>query len=407
MSSQRDDHYHYTPPASRPGKSSPLGDPQCSGFFQTGQGGRTVLPPLSSAFPTSCFPGPVSYSNQYTQPRATSQARFDAQFNPSVFNQWTQAPTNNQASMSSFGYYDTADNRYGSYYPTYPSRTSSPMPSDTGADADRKLPPLSTASPVAREERWNTTTYPVVSSPGMHNASGAMRSSPASYSFTAYPTTNTAASYTGYEMSMADVRNHVQAQSIHQTQASVLAADARSEPSYGRPTNQSQLASPYSSPPISPTTSEQEPTIKKKRKRADATQLKILNETYARTAFPSTEERQALAKELDMSARSVQIWFQNKRQSMRQTKQSTLTSGSTVNQAFTLSSPTSDASTEEAGTSAYETTPAPMTNASYVPRSSQVEGMNSPSLSYRRPRNREAHDPQRHSSQWQSQSGRY
>jgi homeobox protein YOX1/YHP1 len=52
----------------------------------------------------------------------------------------------------------------------------------------------------------------------------------------------------------------------------------------------------------------EEPTVKKKRKRANAAQLKILNETYNRTAFPSTEERIALAKMLDMSARSVQIW---------------------------------------------------------------------------------------------------
>lgn len=68
-----------------------------------------------------------------------------------------------------------------------------------------------------------------------------------------------------------------------------------------------------------------EPVIKKKRKRAgkpsivyvtasadesspDAEQLKVLNETYNRTAFPSTEERIELAKKLGMSARSVQIW---------------------------------------------------------------------------------------------------
>lgn len=71
----------------------------------------------------------------------------------------------------------------------------------------------------------------------------------------------------------------------------------------------------------------------------------MLNETYNRTAFPSTEERIELAKKLGMSARSVQIWyvvrsalypeaplhynfinthspgdhrFQNKRQAMRQ-----------------------------------------------------------------------------------------
>ena len=52
-----------------------------------------------------------------------------------------------------------------------------------------------------------------------------------------------------------------------------------------------------------------DPTIKKKRKRADARQLEALNGVYTRTAFPSTEERQQLARDLDMSARSVQIWL--------------------------------------------------------------------------------------------------
>ena len=51
-----------------------------------------------------------------------------------------------------------------------------------------------------------------------------------------------------------------------------------------------------------------EPTIKK-RKRADARQLEALNGVYARTAFPSTEERQQLARDLDMSAGSVQNWL--------------------------------------------------------------------------------------------------
>jgi homeobox protein YOX1/YHP1 len=57
-------------------------------------------------------------------------------------------------------------------------------------------------------------------------------------------------------------------------------------------------------PPVDPAA---EPTIKKKRKRADARQLEVLNATYNRTAFPSTEERAALAKQLDMSARS--LWW--------------------------------------------------------------------------------------------------
>jgi hypothetical protein len=51
------------------------------------------------------------------------------------------------------------------------------------------------------------------------------------------------------------------------------------------------------------------PTMTKKRKRADAAQLKILNEAYERTANPSTEERQALATKSGLTSRAVQIWF--------------------------------------------------------------------------------------------------
>ena len=53
-----------------------------------------------------------------------------------------------------------------------------------------------------------------------------------------------------------------------------------------------------------------EPAIKKNCKRADARQLEVLSTTYNRTAFPSTEERTQLAKDLDTSARSVQIWLE-------------------------------------------------------------------------------------------------
>ncbi|KAF9792483.1 hypothetical protein BJ322DRAFT_49631 [Thelephora terrestris] len=77
---------------------------------------------------------------------------------------------------------------------------------------------------------------------------------------------------------------------------------------------------------------QEHPPPKKKRKRADAEQLRVLNEVYARTAFPSTEERQDLAGKLNMTPRSVQIWFQNKRQSMRNThRQSTSVRGTGSN----------------------------------------------------------------------------
>lgn len=52
-----------------------------------------------------------------------------------------------------------------------------------------------------------------------------------------------------------------------------------------------------------------EPT-KPKRKRASPAQVEVLNRSYERTAFPSAEERQALAMKLDMPPRSVQIWYE-------------------------------------------------------------------------------------------------
>ncbi|KAJ7594007.1 Homeodomain-like protein [Mycena floridula] len=119
----------------------------------------------------------------------------------------------------------------------------------------------------------------------------------------------------------------------HSHSSLASAMDPRSSTPYGR--SSGHVPASYSPPPVSPTSSE-EPTIKKKRKRADANQLKILVETYNRTAFPSTDERLELAKLLDMTPRSVQIWFQNRRQSMRQTRQ---TSGNpSTQQAFTMSS---------------------------------------------------------------------
>ncbi|KZT08482.1 uncharacterized protein LAESUDRAFT_757715 [Laetiporus sulphureus 93-53] len=90
-----------------------------------------------------------------------------------------------------------------------------------------------------------------------------------------------------------------------------------------------------------------EPTVKKKQKRADPEQLKVLNETYNRTAFPSTEERVDLARRLNMSARSVQIWFQNKRQATRQAMRES------SHQAFNTAPPTTSDPFLAAGSGPY------------------------------------------------------
>lgn len=103
-----------------------------------------------------------------------------------------------------------------------------------------------------------------------------------------------------------------------------------------------------------PRTSEltsEELAIKKKRKRADANQLKVLNEVYDRNPFPPTAERESLAVQLGMTPRSVQIWyhllirfifccvnshplclsrFQNKRQAARQGGRTSTTSTMTT-----------------------------------------------------------------------------
>lgn len=57
--------------------------------------------------------------------------------------------------------------------------------------------------------------------------------------------------------------------------------------------------------------------IKPKRKRMTETQISVLTEFFKKNPFPSTLERSKLASYLKISIRSVQIWFQNKRQSTK------------------------------------------------------------------------------------------
>ncbi|KAJ9083894.1 hypothetical protein DSO57_1029895 [Entomophthora muscae] len=65
------------------------------------------------------------------------------------------------------------------------------------------------------------------------------------------------------------------------------------------------------------TTPRKDGSLKSRRCRANQTQLTILNRIFRTTGFPSTQLRAALALQLGMSPRTIQIWFQNKRQSSR------------------------------------------------------------------------------------------
>jgi hypothetical protein len=54
-----------------------------------------------------------------------------------------------------------------------------------------------------------------------------------------------------------------------------------------------------------------------RRKRVTTKQLQVLNEHFKKNPFPSIEQRSKLSEILDISAKSIQIWFQNKRQTIR------------------------------------------------------------------------------------------
>ncbi|KAF8558035.1 homeobox-domain-containing protein [Imleria badia] len=320
--------------------SPPGGDSQSSGFFQTGQ-------------------GPADYSNAYSQPRSSPPK---PEHIPSGYNQWHPSATPTAAPQHPSSYYEHYDSRYQQQptYTTYPSRASTTIPADP--QGSRKLPPLSVPAPPVRDDRWQSASYGSV---GPHISNYAdIRSPTATYP----PEYAQFQPHTSYSYPpVPDPRSHPsQHHSIHHSHHLSMGGGVypheRGVPAHVEAHGPSPYArgqvtnSVLTQEPASVLVTE-EPVIKKKRKRADAAQLKVLNETYARTAFPSTEERAELARKLDMSARSVQIWFQNKRQSMRQTSRqaaNTATSGS--HQPFSLSSQSEDVAHSSYGGSLSPTT---------------------------------------------------
>ncbi|TFK23661.1 homeobox-domain-containing protein [Coprinopsis marcescibilis] len=323
-------------------RSSP-GDSQNSLFsFQTGQGGRTTLPSFHSAFPNLPFPGP--YPNAYTAPRSSPGRGYDINPQAPQFYQ-SHWPTGNSPSLApAYPNYDTTSghghDRHSPQpnYATYSSARGTP-PLMSNPDPRRlQLPPLATSSSPGGD-RWQSSYG--MPAPQPYISGNSIRSPAASYpSQYMYPNSNQQSSYTYQDGGYGDLSSlNPQSQPTLYDEMHQGHLHQRPNSPYGRVHGSSQMSSSdYTPPPVSPT-SPDEPTIKKKRKRADAAQLKVLNETYARTAFPSTEERHALAKALDMSARSVQIWFQNKRQSMRQTNRQSSTVSPTHQQQFGLPAP--------------------------------------------------------------------
>ncbi|KAI0344648.1 homeobox-domain-containing protein [Trametopsis cervina] len=341
-----DDHFHYGC-FGRPSRRSPnvAGNTNVNpnqstarrGFFSSG--GRTVLPPLHLPFRTSRSPDPNYVTNQFGQQDAT-HTRGD--YNVPVYDQpvW---PANTSHPSSTPGQFPS-DPRYSTSASNYPPSTSRTPP----MNYDSRTMPLSST---------HQGPYYPQAGEGMMTGSHIR-----SQSSTGYPTQY---SYTTQSQQAAYYSNPSDPRSVPSSMGGL-----QYDPTTGAPIPRRTSLSvdrtvprlsqhgmpPYArAPPVIPSSFDQEsvaePVIKKKRKRADAEQLKVLNETYNRTAFPSTEERIELAKKLGMSARSVQIWFQNKRQAMRQSsRQNSTTAPPVATEPFTAGpAPSSGISPSAAG----------------------------------------------------------
>ncbi|KAJ3146925.1 hypothetical protein HDU89_005955 [Geranomyces variabilis] len=117
-------------------------------------------------------------------------------------------------------------------------------------------------------------------------------------------------------------RNRQRTKSVHQDKTTATSPTAPVSP----PTSL-VLLTPVASPrslnqqaqelPITMAIAMQALPAVRKRSRINADQLAILNAVFSHTFFPTTEIRLAIARETGLSARTVQVWFQNRRQQWR------------------------------------------------------------------------------------------
>lgn len=242
-----------------------------------------------------------------------------------------------------FGYYEDTQARYGptpssSHVSYVPSARASPGLS--GDMYDPRRHPISRPSSVRREEAWQPaqTTYLSGSPPMAYQDE---ISSPTATYPPHYEPYQMSQQTSYYPSAVPDNRNvpfpvpynqppygqppynqasyghapygqapyNPQAQQMHmgsQRAPERVVLPRKEMHPYARYSGTPQYAEVEPEPDIPPEESVK-PT-KPKRKRADPHQLEVLNRTYQRTAFPSTEERAQLAVELGMPPRSVQIW---------------------------------------------------------------------------------------------------
>jgi homeobox protein YOX1/YHP1 len=205
-----------------------------------------------------------------------------------------------------YSYNEPPDNRYPAA--SHTNYTSRPPPDVQSQRRNSSIP----LAPTVSHDRYQHTSY-APSSTTTISASGNVRSPTTPYPMYPQYTTSHTTSYSYPPIpdprSMAHDDGPLEMPMPHPSLG--RSAMPRAERAVSAYTREACSTAPY--PQQSAVVNEEASQVKKKRKRADAAQLEVLNEVYNRTAFPSTEERAAIAKKLDMTPRSVQIWFQNKR----------------------------------------------------------------------------------------------
>jgi homeobox protein YOX1/YHP1 len=190
---------------------------------------------------------------------------------------------------------------------TYPAPQPQPYqsyrdPSTSYSNHPTTLPPINDSANHPRDERWHQNPYGGTSA--ANRVQDPVYSPVDSYSGTSFQ-------YPPQHPSQGMLPDTRFSLPVNPSTSPSTGTLRRGPVSVERTTTRSSAhtTSPYSRHPPPSNTSQDHPPPKKKRKRADADQLRVLNEVYARTAFPSTEERQELAGKLNMTPRSVQIWY--------------------------------------------------------------------------------------------------
>lgn len=112
-------------------------------------------------------------------------------------------------------------------------------------------------------------------------------------------------------------------------------------------------------------TAHAEPPPKKKRTRTLTTphQSAVLHALLAKSRFPTTAMREEVGRQIGLSARKVQIWFQNQRQKSRRPQGSSATGGESAH----LSQPAQSASGSSSGSLPNTSTSAPSASSTFTP----------------------------------------